>query len=227
MYFFLNLSSRGCGKLPGKDSSLRLLYLATTGELETPGNATKWQGNLGEQIAPEDKKATLALAEKISAGVASNGNTSLARTSGIDELMTETWYNTPVGNRYLDWLKQAEKDLEHARFSLERGDYEWACFAAQQAAEKAVKALHLFLGQEAWGHVIAKLLRELPVAVPEMLIEKGKVLDGFYIPPRYPNGFPEGAPFEHFGILQAEEAITYAGEILAFVRLQMAGERGG
>jgi HEPN domain-containing protein len=44
--------------------------------------------------------------------------------------------------------------------------HEWACFAAQQAAEKAVKALHLYLGQEAWGHVIAKLLVELPDAAP-------------------------------------------------------------
>lgn len=102
----------------------------------------------------------------------------------------KTWYNTIVPHRYLDWLKQAERDLGHARFSLERGDYEWACFAAQQAAEEAVKALHLFLGQEAWGHVVAKLLRELPIPVPEILIEKGKVLDGFYILPRYPNGFP-------------------------------------
>lgn len=85
-----------------------------------------------------------------------------------------------------------------------------------------MKALHLFLGQEAWGHVVAKLLRELPIPVPEILVEKGKVLDGFHIPPRYPNGFPEGAPFEHFGILQAEEALTCASEILAFVRLQVA-----
>lgn len=126
--------------------------------------------------------------------------------------------------RYLDRWKQAEKDLEHARLSLKHGDYEWACFAAHQSAEKAVKALHLFFNQEAWGHVVAKLLRELPVAVPELLIEKGKILDGYYVPPRYPNGFPEGAPFEHFGILQAQEAVNYASEILQFVHLQMADE---
>jgi HEPN domain-containing protein len=127
-----------------------------------------------------------------------------------------------MSNRYQDWLKQAEKDLQHARFSLEHGDYEWACFAAHQAAEKAVKALHLFLGQEAWGHVVAKLLRELPISVPEELVERGKVLDGYYIPPRYPNGFPEGAPFEHFGSLQAREALQHACSILEFVRSQMA-----
>jgi HEPN domain-containing protein len=128
-----------------------------------------------------------------------------------------------MSNRYQDWLKQAEKDLEHAQLSLEHGDYEWACFAAHQAAEKAVKALHLFLGQEAWGHVVAKLLRELPVSVPEELVERAKVLDGYYILPRYPNGFPEGAPFEHFGSLQAKEALEHARSILEFVRLQMAG----
>jgi HEPN domain-containing protein len=127
-----------------------------------------------------------------------------------------------MSNRYQDWLKQAEKDLEHAQRSLEHGDYEWACFAAHQAAEKAVKALHLFLGQEAWGHVVAKLLRELPVSVPEELIERGKVLDGYYILPRYPNGFPEGAPFEHFGSLQAKEALEHARSIIEFVHFQMA-----
>jgi hypothetical protein len=33
---------------------------------------------------------------------------------------------------------------------------------------------------------------------------------------------PEGAPFEHYGPLQSQEAIGYAGQILEFVRAQMA-----
>lgn len=72
--------------------------------------------------------------------------------------------------------------------------------------------------------MIAKLLRELPntVEVPDNLVEKGRVLDTFYIPPRYPNSHPEGAPFQHYGPLQSEEAIRYAGEIIEFVRLCMA-----
>lgn len=127
-------------------------------------------------------------------------------------------------NRAYDWLNQAIRDLEQAEDSRRAGRHEWACFAAQQAAEKAVKALHLHLGQEAWGHVIARLLRELPstVLVPEHLEEKGRVLDTFYIPSRYPNSHPEGAPFQHYGTLQSEETIRYAGEIVEFVRLQMA-----
>ncbi len=56
-------------------------------------------------------------------------------------------------NRALDWLKQADYDLELAHLAAGAGRHEWACFAAQQAAEKAVKAVHLSLGQEAWGHL--------------------------------------------------------------------------
>lgn len=97
-------------------------------------------------------------------------------------------------------------------------------FAAQQAAEKAIKALHLRLGQEAWGDVVAKLMRELPPAagISDDLVAKAQVLDNYYIPPRYPNGHPDGAPFEHYGPLQSEGAIDYAREILEFVRPQMA-----
>jgi HEPN domain-containing protein len=127
-----------------------------------------------------------------------------------------------VSNRAADWYAQAERDLEHAAASAEAGRHEWACFAAQQSAEKAVKALHLSRGQEAWGHVVARLLRELPVTVPADLVEKAKVLDNVYVPSRYPNGHPEGAPFEHYGPLQSGETIRYAREILDFVRSQMA-----
>ena len=125
-------------------------------------------------------------------------------------------------NRALDWLAQAERDLQHAENSRRAGEHEWACFASHQAAEKAVKALHLHLGQEAWGHLIARLIRELPIPVPEELVQKGMVLDTFYVPARYPNSHPEGAPFEHYGPLQSEEGIGHAREIVAFVRSQMA-----
>ena len=72
--------------------------------------------------------------------------------------------------------------------------------------------------------MVARLLRELPpdVALPDDVVDKAHVLDGFYVPTRYPNGHPEGAPFQHYGRLQSEEAIRYAGEIVAFVRAQMA-----
>ena len=125
-------------------------------------------------------------------------------------------------DRSIDRFVQAERDLEQAMSSQNEGRHEWACFAAHQSAEKAIKALHLFKKQEAWGHVVARLLSELPVAVSEDLLDKAKVLDGFYIPTRYANGHPEGAPFEHYGKIHSRDAISYAGEILEFVRSQMA-----
>ncbi|MFZ5449607.1 MAG: HEPN domain-containing protein [Thermodesulfobacteriota bacterium] len=127
-------------------------------------------------------------------------------------------------SRARDWFNQAVRDLEQAEDSRAAGRHEWACFAAQQAAEKAVKAMHLSFGQEAWGHVVARLLQELPAtaALPGELIEKGRVLDNFYIPARYPNSHPQGAPFEHYGPLQSETAVTYAREIIEFARAQMA-----
>ncbi len=128
-------------------------------------------------------------------------------------------------NRSLDWLRQADRDFEHAIDSRHAERHEWACFAVQQAAEKAVKALHLHVGQKVRGTVIAQLLEELPetIDVPELLVEKGSVLDNFYIPSRYPNGHSAGAPFEHYGPLQSEVAIRHAHEIIEFARSQMPG----
>ena len=127
-------------------------------------------------------------------------------------------------NRFQDWFRQAERDLEHAGEAQEAGRHEWACFAAQQAAEKAIKAVHLKRGVEIWGHVIAELIAELPDAqrLPPDLVEKAKELDNFYIPTRHANGHPSGAPFEHYGPLQSERAITYAKEIIEFARAALA-----
>jgi len=127
-----------------------------------------------------------------------------------------------MANRARDWLAQAERDLEQAEASRRDGRHEWACFAAHQSAEKAVKALHLRLGQEAWGHVVARLLTLLPVSPSPELVDRARVLDAGYIPTRYPNGHPDGAPFEHYGDLQSREAIQHARTILDFVRPQMA-----
>jgi HEPN domain-containing protein len=126
-------------------------------------------------------------------------------------------------DRSRDWLKQAERDQAQAVDSRQSERHEWACFAAQQAAEKAVQALHLHLGQEAWGHVVAQLLRELPETThpPPVLIEQAKVLDTFYIASRYPNSHPSGAPFEHFGEIQSDQALEFSRQIIEFVKGQM------
>ncbi len=60
--------------------------------------------------------------------------------------------------RTRDWVAQAEWDLDHARSDLERGYYDWACFSAQQAAEKAVKAVFQKVGADVWGDSVGDLL---------------------------------------------------------------------
>lgn len=44
------------------------------------------------------------------------------------------------------WIKQANNDLEAARDLQKTGQYNLTCFLAQQAAEKAVKALQYSQG---------------------------------------------------------------------------------
>ena len=105
-----------------------------------------------------------------------------------------------MANRSADWLRQAQRDLNHARNALEDRDLEWACFASQQAAEKAVKAVYEHYHGEGWGHVVSKLLMGLPgqTRATEDLLETAMRLDKLYILPRYPNGFESGAPGDYY-----------------------------
>ncbi len=128
-----------------------------------------------------------------------------------------------MAERSRDWLRQAEVDLRQARSSLEAGFYEWAAFAAHQAAEKAIKAVFQKLHLEAWGHSLSALVQSLPAqARPEAsLIDRTKNLDLHYIPTQYPNGFERGAPTDYYTRGQAENAIADAEAILEFCRRQV------
>jgi len=130
-----------------------------------------------------------------------------------------------MGNRYKDWYRQAEADLNHARHSLADGDYEWSCFAAHQAAEKALKSVFMKRGTDAWGHTIIVLVGNLLEPVDEgsgELIRAGRILDKFYIPTRYPNGFDSGAPTDYYTSEEAETAIHHAEVILEYCNLQIS-----
>jgi len=126
-------------------------------------------------------------------------------------------------SRQRDWLKQAKRDLKHAEHALEDEDYEWACFAAQQAAEKAIKALYQSIGAEARGHSVYGLLERLPTSYhpPLKLKVAAKELDKHYIPSRYPNSYAEGAPFEYYSEAEAKKAIEHAREIIHFCENNM------
>ncbi len=123
-----------------------------------------------------------------------------------------------MANRGRDWLAQGKRDLQHAHHARHAGDYEWAAFAAQQAAEKAVKGLLLGLGGEGWGHSVLRLLEGLRerLDVPASLLDAARRLDRHYILARYPNGYPAGLPGEYYTERDAEEAIADARAIVEF-----------
>lgn len=115
-------------------------------------------------------------------------------------------------------MKQGQRDVEHARRVLECGDFEWACFAAQQGAEKVVKAVFQKLGMEAWGHSVSSLIEALSETyeTDHTILEAAKKLDKHYIPSRYPNSYPQGAPFEFYTEGEASHAIENAERIVAY-----------
>ncbi len=128
-------------------------------------------------------------------------------------------------NRSRDWWKQALHDQEAARRNAEIGVYDWACFMAQQAGEKALKALVQHRGGDAWGHSARDLAALLPddIEVPREVRDALPLLDRYYIPTRYPNGIDSGTPAETYGAQDAETAVGLCEKVLRFVESHLPG----
>ena len=126
-------------------------------------------------------------------------------------------------NRWKDWLAQAKRDLNHALHACKDKDFEWSCFSCQQAAEKAVKSVFLYLHGEGWGHSVYGLLKALAdkTRVPQKLLEAAKMLDKHYIPTRYPNGFERGIPADYYTEKEAKEAIKNAQTVIKFCQSRL------
>ena len=121
-------------------------------------------------------------------------------------------------NRARDRLEQAKEDLRHAEKSLKMKDYAWACFACQQGAEKAVKALYVRFNMMAWERSVTELLASLPskLKLDERVIEKAKMLDKYYIPTRYPNAHPQGHACKYYTEKEAKEVIKICKENIEY-----------
>lgn len=119
-------------------------------------------------------------------------------------------------SRYLDWLRQAENDLEWAKHSLSGGFYAQTCFITQQAGEKALKAYCFFKGYDVIRtHSLFQIIQTLEEN--GVLEQCAKELDLYYISGRYPDAFPGGAPFELLTSEQAGRALNAAREIIQIV----------
>ena len=120
------------------------------------------------------------------------------------------------------WFEEAEADLRAAEVSLNGAAYNWACFQAQQAGGKALKALLYAHGRTSIiSHSLRRLLTEAARVQPAFadLGRAAKLLDDHYIPTRYPNGLDEEvAPSRYYTREDAEECLRCARSILERVK---------
>lgn len=122
------------------------------------------------------------------------------------------------------WLKTALDDLSTAQILQKNGKYAHSCFHAQQAGEKALKALWYYHEADPWGHSLKRLVDDL-AGIDERLYaacteihREALVLDRYYIPTRYPNGLPDLTPDTAFDSQDAETCLEYVIKIMELVK---------
>lgn len=125
---------------------------------------------------------------------------------------------------YDRWRKQSEHTRASAARDRAVGDYDWACFKAQQSAEYMAKALLRGLGKSAVGHSLVRLLqeaRDAGVDIAETLFADARELDRHSIPPRYPDAYAEGSPYEYYDDATAGRALDQADRLIEAIRKQV------
>ena len=128
-------------------------------------------------------------------------------------------------HRYQDWLAQSKRDLQRAEIDLQYEFWEWACFTAQHAAEKACLAFLMRFGVTAWGYAITAMIQNFQgTPVPDALVQHARLLDAYYLPTRYPSRYDGGKPAEFFNEGKAREAVSAAKEIVRFCEENLPGE---
>lgn len=114
------------------------------------------------------------------------------------------------------YLSQAMHTIASARRDIEDGDYAWACFKSQQAAEMAVKGFIRGQGGLATGHSVLQLLNAATDEIPESLTRCARELDKVYISTRDPDVYDAGSPHEYFDRPDALAHTECAGRIIDF-----------
>jgi HEPN domain-containing protein len=125
----------------------------------------------------------------------------------------------PIPGSPQDWLARARGDLALAGTPLPPGGfYEDLCFHAQQAAEKALKALYLHCGWTfRYVHDLEELitgLRQNGLRVPEA-VEDSVVLTSYAFEARYPGLAEPVSDEEHRQAIDlARTVVRWAEEII-------------
>ena len=94
-----------------------------------------------------------------------------------------------MDNEVKKWWEQAKEDIDSAKFNLEGGKYKVASFLAQQAVEKALKALYIKKFKSLKKtHDLVSLAKELKLE--QEIVQECKQLSPAYIYTRYPDVIP-------------------------------------
>lgn len=121
--------------------------------------------------------------------------------------------------------RQGLHDLAHGHRAAGVGDHDWACVAAQQAAEKCFKAVLIGAGRAAGRtHDLNVLLDALVGAGVASREDKAahqrdvKLLTRSFTVARYPSADIETPPAELMGSEESAEALAAAERLVAFAR---------
>lgn len=118
------------------------------------------------------------------------------------------------------WLEQARMDLEAAKSNKATHPHV-ACFLAQQAAEKAMKAAQLARsGTIARTHSLSRLeqmLHDVGVVLQGVRQRALRDLERLHGEARYPDALPDDIPGRYFREEDAEEAIAIAESVVSAV----------
>ena len=126
----------------------------------------------------------------------------------------------------LRWLAQAEADLKTAQDCLKDGNFYASAFFSQQAAEKALEGFLYSKGLRAiLTHSVLTLLRESAGYRGELegLEPQARELDRHYVGSRYPNFYPDSAPYQYYTEEEAQRCIHCAISILKEVGRYLRG----
>ncbi|MER3480115.1 MAG: DNA-binding protein [Meiothermus sp.] len=119
------------------------------------------------------------------------------------------------------WLSLARSDLAYAEHLPPNGLFETSAFLAQQAAEKALKALlvqrrHPFPKTHNLEYLF-ELLESASIGVPAE-VRQAVLLQNYTIRGRYPSGLPELTQAEY------EEALGLARQVVAWVDRELQAQ---
>lgn len=116
------------------------------------------------------------------------------------------------------WLRQAEYDLKTAEWNQQGGFFAPACFWAQQAAAKALRAFLFMRGEDAHETRSVVDLLDRAITYEEAFTEfagTGTSLDIYYKTARFPDALPGGIPAEVITSKDAKDAVKQASDIVA------------